>query len=84
MCYHGQLDYKYKKGIEFGEEIGFLKGEEKGRAEGRKEGLEKGLLEGTYKQKLESAQRMKRNGLPVEDIMFYTGLTREEVEAIPV
>lgn len=66
------------------EDESFTKGEKKGIQEGRKEGLEEGLLQGSYKQQLESAQRMKRNGMPIEDIMFYTGLTREEVEAIPV
>ena len=60
------------------------KKEDESFAKGEKSGIQKGLIEGTYKQKLESAQRMKRNGLLVEDIMFYTGLTREEVEAIPV
>lgn len=65
------------------EDESFTKGEKKGHKEGRKEGLEQARAE-SYKEKLESAQKMKRNGMPIEDIIFYTGLTREEVEAIPV
>jgi len=66
------------------EDESFTKGEKSGIQKGRAEGIKEGIKEGSYQEKLESAQRMKRNGLPVEDIMFYTGLTREEVEAIPV
>ena len=58
------------------EDESFSRGEKKGRAEG--------LAQGTYKEKLESAQKMKRKGMSIEDIMFYTELSREEIEAIPV
>ena len=43
-----------------------------------------GMLQGSYKEKLETAQKMKQDNLPVELIIKYTGLTRKEIEAIPV
>ena len=51
-----------------------LKGVQKGKLEGRREGK----LEG----KLEDAKMMKLDGLPVEAIQRYTGLSKEEIEAI--
>ena len=62
----------------------FSKGIKKGRAEGRAEGEKEGIKKGSYKEKLESAQKMKRNNLSIEDIMFYTGLSKEEIDAIPL
>ena len=44
--------------------------EQKGRAEGREEA------------KMEYARRMKIKGLPIEDIVEITGLSRDEVEAL--
>ena len=41
-------------------------------------GVRKGRLEG----KLEDAKMMKLDGLPVEAIQRYTGLSKEEIEAI--
>ena len=90
MCYHGQLDYKYKKGIEFGEEIGFLKGEEKGRAEGRaegikegiKEGIAEGIAEGERKTNLENARKMKAANIPLQIIADITKLPLDVIEKL--
>ena len=46
--------------------------------------LAEGRAEGSYKEKLETAQKMKQDKMPIDLIMKYTGLTREELEAIPV
>ncbi len=78
MCYHGQADYKYKKGIEFGEEIGFLKGEEKGRAEGIKEGI----AEGERKTNLENARKMKAANIPLQIIADITKLPLDVIEKL--
>lgn len=45
-------------------------GEARGRAEGRAEG------------KAEDAKAMLKDGLPLEKVMAYTGLSKEEVEAL--
>ena len=82
MCYHGQLDYKYKKGIEFGEEIGFLKGEEKGRAEGIKEGIKEGIAEGERKTNLENARKMKAANIPLQIIADITKLPLDVIEKL--
>ena len=50
MCYHGQLDYKYKKG------------KEEGRAE----------------EKISIARLMKSAGEPIDKIVLYSGLSKDE------
>ena len=35
-----------------------------------------------YKTLIQTAQRMKKDGLPIKQISRYTGLTAEEVEAL--
>ena len=49
---------------------------EEGRAEGRAEGVEEGIA----KQKAESAKKMLEKGLPIADIMLFTGLTEKQIE----
>ena len=48
----------------------FLEGEAKGRAEGRAEGI------------ADTARKMKSDGLPIDTIVKYTGLTTEEIGAL--
>ena len=62
----GVLDYAIESGFE------------KGRAKGEAEGLEKGLEKG----KFEVAAAMKRNGLDIQTITLYTGLTAEEIATL--
>ena len=52
----------------------YLEGEDKGRAEGRAEGREE--------ERQSMARRMKDDGVPVETISKYTGLTVDEVNAL--
>ena len=54
-----------------------------GRAEGRAEGEKIGIEKGEKKKSLESARKMKADSLPTELIAKYTGLTTEEIEALP-
>jgi predicted transposase/invertase (TIGR01784 family) len=51
---------------------------DKGREEGRKEGRE----EGEHKKALDTARKMKSDGIPLESIARYTGLTVEEIASI--
>ncbi len=46
------------------------------------EGMEKGVEIGRRQAKSETARNMKADGLPVDFIVKYTGLTAEEIEAI--
>ena len=52
----------------------YLEGESKGRAEGRAEGRDERTLE--------IARKLKADGMPVEQITKYTGLTAEEIERL--
>ena len=72
-----QLQYAERKGLEAGLE----KGLEKGRAEGLEKGLEKGRAEGMA-EKMEAARKMKADGLAVEMICKYIGLSPEQVAAL--
>ncbi|MEO1516577.1 MAG: hypothetical protein AAFV95_16240 [Bacteroidota bacterium] len=38
--------------------------------------------EGRQEGKIEVAREMKKNGEPIEKIMVYTGLTKEEIELL--
>jgi predicted transposase/invertase (TIGR01784 family) len=60
---------------------------DQGLAEGLAEGKAKGLAEGyerakqeSYREKLEIARKMKTGGLPVAEIVTYTGIDAETVE----
>ena len=64
--YTSTMDTAYMKG----EQKGLEKGREEGRAEGREE------------EKFSMARRMKADGLPIETIAKYTGLTVDEVNAL--
>ena len=59
---------------EFAERKGFEKGEAKGVADG----MAKGLAEG----KAEVAKAMLLGGMPMEQIMLFTGLSAEQIEAL--
>ena len=55
-------------------EQGFEKGCEIGRAEGRAEGI--------TSQRLDTARSMLADGLTLEKIMRYTGLSKEEIDKL--
>ena len=61
---------------------GMEKGLAKGRAEGRVEGRAEGRAEGELNMALESAHRMKADGMPAELIAKYTGLTVEKIKQL--
>ncbi|MCH5310765.1 MAG: PD-(D/E)XK nuclease family transposase [Prevotella sp.] len=50
-----------------------------GRAEGRAEGEAKGRAEGIKEERLRSAKTMKEDGLPIDIIVKYTGLSHKEI-----
>ena len=58
---------------------GKAEGRAEGRVEGRAEGLKEGLEQGERKKQLEIARDMKADGLPLETIARYTGLSVEEL-----
>lgn len=68
------------KGMAQGMAQGMAKGLEKGRAEGMEKGKEIGRAEGEKRKALETARQMKADGMRIENIARYTGLTAEEIE----
>ena len=61
---------------------GRAEGLAEGRAEGRAEGLAEGIGIGERKSKMAAAQKMKADGLPIDMIQKYSGLTTEEIDAL--
>ena len=59
---------------------GRAEGREEGRKEGREEGREEGRKEGQQSEKLRAARKMKNDGMSVDLIAKYTGLTIEQIE----
>ena len=57
-------------------------GLEEGRTEGLKLGKEEGIKEGEYLAKIETAKKLKENGVDVEIISNSTGLSKEEIEKL--
>ena len=48
----------------------------------RREGLEQGLQQGKANAKAEVAKKMKEKGMPIDDIIDITGLSKEEIESL--
>ncbi len=65
---------KLKEERKIGHEAGFREGMEKG--------IEKGLQKGTQKGKLETALEMLKDGVAVEKIAKYTGLSTDMITAL--
>ena len=55
-------------------------GFEKGREEGREVGRAEGRAEGITSQRIDTARSMLEDGLPLDKIIRYTGLTDEEIK----
>ena len=58
---------------------GFAEGHAEGLAEGLVQGEVKGRTEGIQEERVRSAQIMKADGLPIETIAKYTGLSKEDI-----
>jgi predicted transposase/invertase (TIGR01784 family) len=56
--------------------------EEKGRKEGMKNGRKEGMENGRKEEKIQTAKNMKNDGLDIEIIMKYTGLSRKDIEKL--
>lgn len=57
-----------------------MEGREEGLKEGLEEGLEKGVKKGERKKQLEIARQMKSDGMPMDIILKYTGLSEKDME----
>ena len=53
-----------------------------GKLEGIEEGIKEGIKEGINQGIIETAKKMKKDGLEIEKIIQYTNLTKEEIEKL--
>lgn len=67
------------KGLREGRAEGREKGLQEGRAKGLQEGRAEGRAEGRMAEKRDTARAMLKGHLTVEQVMTFTGLSREEV-----
>ncbi|GHU29737.1 hypothetical protein FACS189497_08250 [Betaproteobacteria bacterium] len=49
---------------------------------GREEGREEGRVEGREEERRAFARKLLANGRPIEEIMEYTGLSREKIQSL--
>ncbi len=50
--------------------------------EGHEQGMREGMQEGRKVEKIETAKKLKENGVSIDIIVASTGLTKEEVEEL--
>ena len=67
---------------EFNQKISSQKFEERGEARGKIIGREEGKKEGEKQKQIEIAKKMLNKNKPIEEIIEFTGLTKEEIERL--
>ena len=67
-------EHGYKRGVEEGIELGIEKG--------FKKGIEEGIPQGSHIHAIEVAQKMLQHNKPIEEIILFSGLSKEEIEAL--
>ena len=80
-------EFAVKQGMQKGREQGMQEGIEKGMKQGIKQGMQKGMekgrkqgkAEGVKDQKIASARMMLADGLSLDKIILYSGLTKEQI-----
>jgi len=72
-----------EKGLNTGIEIGKAEGKAEGLVEGEANGIAKGEAKGEYKKAIIIAKEMLLDGMTVEKIAKFTGLTVEQIESLP-
>ncbi|MBQ7685229.1 MAG: PD-(D/E)XK nuclease family transposase, partial [Bacteroidaceae bacterium] len=72
----------YINTIDTAHEKGWKEGHKEGMAEGMEKGLAEGRAEGRGERNMEIAREMKSDGVAIEVIARYTGLTPEELRSL--
>ena len=72
-----------EKGLQEGLQKGLQEGLQEGLQKGLQEGLAKGLVKGQADERLKIARNLKQLGMTAEVISQATGLTQEEIDALP-
>jgi len=79
---YNSIQYALTTGRREGIEQGRAEGLTEGRIEGLAEGRTEGLTEGRQTEKIEIAQKLLEQGIPMDAIIQATGLTHEELQAL--
>ncbi len=66
--------------IENAEQRGIEQGLEQGLEQGIEQGIKQGYSNGSYEKSLEVAKNMLKDGLDIDKIIMYTGLSKEEIQ----
>ncbi len=77
-----ELEYAREEGLELGKKEGLELGKKEGLKLGKKEGIEQGIEQGIDVAKHQMAKKMLSAGEPLEKVILFTGLTKEEIERI--
>ncbi len=72
----------YEEAIEKGLTEGLAKGMEKGMEKGLEKGLTEGMEKGQKESQYSIARLMKKNGEPMDKIIQYTQLSKEEIDSL--
>lgn len=82
LAYQDSLkDYRdYYNTIDSATLKAMAEGEAKGMAKGMEQGMAKGMEQGRTEEKLAMARKMKSDGMPMDVIEKYTGLSAEEIK----
>lgn len=59
-----------------------IEGREEGREEGWEDGLEEGIAKGERKKQIEIARQMRTDGIPMDAILKYTGLSEQDINEL--
>ena len=78
MCIRDRAYRDIKNSVDTAKREGIAEGMEKG----MKEGLEKGRAEGMNQRSLDIARNMLADGVDINQIMKYSGLTQEQIEKL--
>ena len=76
------IDTAKQEGLAEGMEKGMELGMEKGMKKGMEKGLEKGMKKGMNQKALDIARNMLADGVDINLIMKYSGLTQEQIEKL--
>jgi predicted transposase/invertase (TIGR01784 family) len=74
--------YEYYWDAVYNERGAIRHGYKQGLAQGRADGIVQGHAEGVEQNKRDNARRMKADGMPIELIAKYTGLTAEDINSL--
>lgn len=59
-----------------------IEGREEGWEKGREDGLEEGIAKGERKKQIEIARQMRTDGIPMDAILKYTGLSEQDINEL--